>query len=355
MKVLHVITNLETGGAEKLLVDLLPLLKQGCQVELALFQGRKTEFYNQLEDIGITINSFSENTNVYHPKNIFCLVKLARRFDIVHTHNTACQIYGAIASLFCRAKWCTTEHTTTSHHRVWWFTPIEKWMYSRYTHVICISEATQQSMLEVAGKSTPKTTVICNGINVRKYHDAVPASDLKKEGKIITMVGRWSYQKDQATIIRAIAKLPDTYKLWLVGYGEMEESLRKLANELCVNDRVLFLGLRNDVHNVLKASDVVAQSSHIEGFGLAAVEGMAAGKPVIASDVKGLAQVVKDAGVLFPHEDADRLAQEIECICEDEVLYSELVKRGYKRAAQYDISTKAEGYMNVYKKLMRNR
>lgn len=86
MKVLHVITNLETGGAEKLLVDFLPLLKQDCQVELALFQGQKTEFYKRLKDKGITIHSFSENRNVYHPKNIFCLAKLARKFDIVHTH-----------------------------------------------------------------------------------------------------------------------------------------------------------------------------------------------------------------------------------------------------------------------------
>lgn len=349
MRVLHVITNLETGGAEKLLVDLLPLLKQSCQVELALFQGRKTEFYKQLKDAGVTIHSFSENTNVYHPNNIFCLAKLARKFDIVHTHNTACQMYGAIASLFGRTKWCTTEHTTTSHHRVWWFVPIEKWMYSRYTHVICISEATRQSMCKVAGKSAPEATVICNGINVKKYRDAVPARDLKKEGKIITMVGRWSYQKDQATIIRAIAKLPEVYKLWLVGYGEMEEVLKMLARKLCVNDRVLFLGLRNDIPNILKASDVVVQSSHIEGFGLAAVEGMAAGKPIIASNVEGLAKVVKDAGLLFPHEDADTLAQEIECVCMNEVLYSELVEKGYVRAARYDISTMVEGYMDIYK------
>lgn len=349
MKVLHVITNLETGGAEKLLVDFLPLLKQDCQVELALFQGQKTEFYKRLKDKGITIHSFSENRNVYHPKNIFCLAKLARKFDIVHTHNTACQIYGAIASLFSKAKWCTTEHTTTSRHRVWWFAPVEKWMYSRYTHVICISEATRQSMREVAGKSAPETTVICNGINIKKYHDAFPASDLKKDGKIITMVGRWSYQKDQATIIRAIAKLPKVYKLWLVGYGETEEVLRTLARKLCVNDRVLFLGLRNDVPNILKASDVVVQSSHIDGFGLAAVEGWAAGKPIIASDVEGLAQVVKDAGLLFPHEDADTLALEIEDVCMNKVLYSELVEKGYVRAAQYDISTMVEGYTNIYK------
>lgn len=71
MKVLHVITNLETGGAEKLLVDFLPLLKQDCQVELALFQGQKTEFYKRLKDKGITIHSFSENRNVYHPKISF--------------------------------------------------------------------------------------------------------------------------------------------------------------------------------------------------------------------------------------------------------------------------------------------
>lgn len=351
MKILHVITNLDTGGAEKLLVDLLPLLKKDSDVELVLFQGRETPFLQALREAGIRIHSFSEAKSVYHPSHILKLIKLTKRVDVVHTHNTSCQLFGAVASLFCKAKLCTTEHTTTSHHRVWWFAPIEKWMYSRYSHVICISDATRETMLAAAGANAPEASVICNGIDVAKYQNARPCDDLQHDGTIITMVGRWSYQKDQATIIRALAKLPNDYKLWLAGYGETEATLKALAAELKVSDRVKFLGLRTDVPNLLKASDIVVQSSHIEGFGLAAVEGMAAGKPVIASNVEGLAQVVEGAGVLFPHEDAEALAKTIEQVCTNKELYNELVQKGFARAMQYDISTMAKGYMDVYKKI----
>lgn len=352
MKILHVITNLETGGAEKLLVDLLPLLAKGCEVELAVFQGKETPFLNALKDAGIRIHSFSEAKSVYHPTNIWKLIKLAKRFDVVHTHNTACQMFGAVASLFGKAKWCTTEHTTTSHHRVWWFAPIEQWMYGRYNHVICISEATRETMLAAAGKNAPEASVIYNGIDVAKYQNATPCDDLSHDGTIITMVGRWSYQKDQATIIRALALLPAEYQLWLAGYGETEQELKALAAEKKVSDRVKFLGLRTDVPNFLKASDIIVQSSHIEGFGLAAVEGMAAGKPVIASNVEGLAQVVDGAGLLFPHEDAEALAKTIKEVCTDKELYNELVQKGSARAMQYDISTMARGYANVYNEIM---
>ena len=102
---------------------------------------------------------------------------------------------------------------------------------------------------------------------------------------------------------------------------------------------------------VLKSADVVALSSHFEGFGLAAVEGMAAGKPVVASDVDGLHEIVAGNGVLFPHGDAVALADVIKKLCNDKVEYEAVAGRCQAKAKQYDISLMAANYDEVYRSL----
>ena len=93
--------------------------------------------------------------------------------------------------------------------------------------------------------------------------------------------------------------LPVNFKLILVGEGPLKNSSQMLVQELCLKDRVFFLGNRDDVERIFKTADLSVLSSHWEGFGLVAVEGMAAGKPVIASNVSGLSEIVSGAGVLF--------------------------------------------------------
>lgn len=355
MRILHVITNLETGGAEKLLVDLLPFFAKENTVELALFVGNRTPFFEKIEAAGIKIHVFADCGSVYNPSNIWKLFKLSKGFDIVHTHNTSPQLYGALVSVFRKAKFCTTEHTTTSHHRTWWFKPVEKWMYGRYSSIICISEAAKQNVLLVAPSCKNRMCVVPNGIDISVYKNAQPVSKeglvSKENDKIVLMVGRYSYQKDQATIIKAMPLLADDVELWLAGYGETHEKLQDLANTLNVAERVHLLGLRTDVPNLLKASDIVVQSSHIEGFGLAAVEAMAAGKPVIASNVEGLSGVVEGAGLLFEHENAQQLAYAISNVLNDKKQYQSLVEKGCKRASIYTIETMADKYLMEYKRV----
>ena len=353
MKILHVITNLNTGGAEKLMVDLLPeLRKKGHEVELCLFNGTVTPFYKEIESTGIKIHSFGEKNNYYSVRHIKRLITVAQDFDIIHTHNTAPQLFGAIASLFCKGKWITTEHTTTNHHRVWWYKKIEKWMYRQYARVICISEAAKRSMQEVTGVNKPPVTVIPNGINMDNFKNAMPVDKSTVNHvaghKVILMVGRFSYQKDQATVIQAMKLIPENVELWLAGYGETQEKLESLIHELDLSHRVHLLGMRTDVPSLLKASDIVVQSSHIEGFGLAAVEAMAAGIPVIASNVNGLAQVVEGSGLLFEHKNAEDLAYQVNRLLTDKALRSDLIKKGRTRAQQYSIARMSEEYLNQY-------
>lgn len=357
LRVLHVITDLNTGGAEKLMADLLPrLAKDEIEVELVVFNGVITPFFEALSQAGIKIHKFDIKANYYSPRHIVRLVRHARQFDIVHTHNTAPQLFGAIASMFCRKKWITTEHTTTSHRRVWWFRPIERWMYRRYATVVAISEGAAAAVREVTGKKGPEIRVIPNGVDLTRYEqasslDRATIGRSLRDKKVILMVGRLSYQKDQATIIRAMTKLPENVELWLAGNGETEAALKTLALETGVSDRVCFLGMRTDVPALLKAADIVVQSSHIEGFGLAAVEAMAAGKPVIASDIPGLHDVVGGAGLLFEHGNDSILAESIARLLNDEKLYKVLAEKGKQCAKRYGINRMTEMYLNVYHSL----
>ena len=95
-------------------------------------------------------------------------------------------------------------------------------------------------------------------------------------------------------------------------------------------------------------------SSHFEGLSLSSVEGMSVGKPFLGSDVDGLREVVKGAGILFPHKDSESLADEIKILDSNPDKYRHISNECYKRAVQYDISTMASAYNDCYNKIINN-
>lgn len=352
MKILHVITSLNTGGAEHLMVDLLPKLRDlGNDVEIAVFKCGKTNFYKQLEEKGIAIHGFSETEGVYSFKHIYRLKSLMKDFDVVHTHNTACQMFAALGKM-SRNKLVTTEHSTSTRRRKYrFFRYIDKWMYSKYDKIICISEPSEENLRKYIGNNYPIVT-INNGIDVSRFADAGKIELGYPGCKIVTMVAGFRYEKDQPTVIRAMKHLPEVYHLLLVGDGEKRSDIEKLIMELGLKNRVHLLGIRNDVPQILRSSDVVVMSSHREGLSLSNVEGMSSGNPFVASDVEGLREVTKGYGVLFPHGNDNALAQVIMKLTTDEVYRNEIVEKCKNRASQYDIKVMAENYNNLYKRLL---
>ena len=348
MRILHVITSLRTGGAEKLMVDLLPRLRDmGNEVELLLFDGTRTPFYEELENSGIKIHSLSLGGNVYNPLNIFKLRKYLNKYDIIHTHNTACQLFVAICSVLCSVVLFTTEHNTTNRRRNWrWYKSIDKWMYTRYNKIICISDQALRSLEDFHSKND-KNIIIYNGINLDKYLKPIKNITNNKDF-IITMIAGFRYQKDQDTLIQAISLLPESYKLWLIGDGERRQELENLVSSLSLENRVKFWGIRNDIPQLLEQTDIVVLSSHWEGLSLSSIEGMASGRPFIASDVNGLKEIVNGYGVLFPHGDEKTLAGEIKSLCENPEQYKQIANACQTKAKQYDINIMAQKYNNLY-------
>lgn len=349
MKILHVITSLRTGGAEKLMIDLLPRLKQqGHEVELCVFDGEKTPFYEQIENAGIKVHTLSVGESVYNPWHIVRLSRLMKQFDIVHTHNTAPQLFAAIANILGKQTLITTEHNTTNRRRdKWYLKPGDVWMYRQYKNIICISDQARENLVQYIGED-PKIVTIYNGIDVMRFANARSMAKVDAAMKIITMVAAFRAQKDHKTLIKAFNLLPDNYLLQLVGDGELRKDMEEFAQHIACAERIKFLGNRNDVPELMKSGDVVVLSSHYEGLSLSSLEGMASGKPFIASDVDGLHEIVDGYGVLFPHEDEKKLAEEILEITKDNTYAENIAKRCQERAYQFDIQVMAERYNSIY-------
>lgn len=355
MKILHVITSLWTGGAEKLMVDLLPRFRdRGIEVDLLTFNGDRTAFRQDLEANGIKVYDFGTKGSMYSPIKLVKLIPFLRRYDIIHTHNTAPQLFAAIGSLFGGGQLITTEHASSNRRRnIQLFKVLDRWMFSRYKKVICISDIAKTNLLMHIGHSRADIVTINNGIDVMKYCNALSGKTLSQfapASKKIVMVAGFRWEKDQDTLIKALQYLPDDFHLFLVGDGERRSVLEQLITSMHLDGRVHLLGVRCDIPNLLHEADYVVMSSHFEGLSLSSVEGMSVGKPFLASNVDGLREVVAGAGVLFTHGDAEGLAREIMKLDSNPNLYREVAARCFDRAQQFDISKMVEGYINIYKK-----
>ncbi len=367
MKILHIIDSLSAGGAEKLIDEFIPILSgyDGVEVNVLILTDNNKTFNDKLKkhDIKVDVVPFR---NMRSLKNIMYIRRyiVQGEYDIVHTHLFPCNYWTSIASKMIfkgKPKFITTEHSTHNKRRDKpYFRPIERLIYSNYDTIISISESTQKNLISwLKPKAKSKFVVVDNGINLDDFVNAEPYKKTELKGrfdestKLLCMVGSFSRQKDQATAIRALSDLPRGIFLVLVGDGPLRQENERLAKHLKVDERVEFLGIRKDVPRIFKTSDIVIVSSHWEGFGLVAAEGMAAGKPVIASDVPGLAEVVKGAGVLFEKGDEKQLSHKINRLLTNRKEYDKVRERCLERSNRYNIHRMAEEYLKVYNNLLK--
>lgn len=362
LKVLHIIPSLNAGGAEKLVEESTPIMKNvyDIDVEILLLTDKNNIFINKIKENNIRIY-ISPYQKIRSIKNIFYILQHIKKnkYDVVHSHLFPCNYWASIASRLLsknKPKFITTEHSTHNKRRdKVYFRPIEKLIYSNYDTIISISEGTQQNLMSwLKFKNKDRFVIIENGINLEDFINAEPykKSDLdssfNENTKILCMVGSFTEQKDQATVIRAMKDLPEDVFLLLVGDGLLRQQNERLAKELEVDDRVKFLGIRKDVPRLFKTSDIIIISSHWEGFGLVAVEGMAVGKPVVASDVPGLAEVVRGAGVLFEKGNDKELCKTIRNLIENQKYYSEISTKCFERSRKYNINKMVRKYYEQY-------
>ena len=357
MRILQVITSLQIGGAEHVVVHLTKLLRQkGHVVDVVVFNGEETAFMRELKDTGCRIYKFGRG--FYDLGYIPKLRRIMREYDIIHTHNSSPQLFAAMANIGLGKMLITTEHSTNNRKREHpMFSFVDKWMYARYAKVVTISKIAEKKLCSYLGfESNPpnsplqrRIVTINNGVDVNAFYHAESLPEMAHRGNFVTvMVAGFREAKDQETVIRAIALLPDEYELWLVGDGVRRLEIEAEVVKQNVKGRVKLLGIRSDVPQILKSADVIVMSSHWEGLSLSNIEGMSSGKPFVASEVNGLKEVTAGYGILFPHGDAEALAGIIRKLHDDSEYYHQVAEQCYQRALQYDIRKMVDAYEHLY-------
>jgi glycosyltransferase involved in cell wall biosynthesis len=355
MRVLQVIDSLRIGGAEVLVRDLVPrFLRRGVDCKVLVLLRSASALEIGLEDAGVKILD-TGNVPLYSPRQIPALAKRMRGFDLVHVHLFPAQLWVAMAALEVRCPLVTTEHNTWNARRRWWFRPVDEWMYSRYRQIACNSDATAEELIRWCPSVKGKVQVIPNGIPLEVFANARPADSLGPGDGMTkaVFVGRFEPQKDHETLLRALAVVPDVH-LFLLGDGPLRSHLEQLARHLGIGDRVTFTGFRSDVPGILKACDVYVHSTTSDGFGIAACEAMAAGLPVIASDVPGLAQVIEGAGVVFPVGDHLSLARELNALAGSSEKRASMSEASRRRARDFSIEQTVDLHIQMYENVLRS-
>jgi len=362
MKILQIINSLDTGGAEKLLLETIPIyIEKGVEMDILVLNGKDYPFMTELKELNCCKIYSLGFQSVYNPIHIFKIIPYLKKYDLIHVHLFPAQYWVVLAKLvsFSKSKLIFTEHNTSNRRlESQLFSLIDKHFYRFYTAVICITTEIKELLLNHTRLPLTRLHLIENGVNLINI---INAKALKKEDinvslkhtdKIIIQVSSFRPQKDQATLIRAMKLLPDNIKLFLIGDGLLRNDCEALVMKLYLQKRVLFLGLRIDVPQLLKTSDIVVLSSKYEGLSLSSIEGMASGKPFVASDVPGLSEIVKNAGVLFECGDVKELADIIKELLDNPKYYSDVVLSCQAKAVGYGINRMIDSHILLYKSLL---
>ncbi len=358
MKILHIITSLELGGAEKLLTELIPYQKSmGHFVKIMILSDKDAIFKKNLEDKGVEVLVCSSNSikSFLNPLSILKEIK-KENYDIVHAHLVHAQYWTRVAKIFDTGNriYITTEHSTSNRRRDSKLMGIiDRFVFGGFDKIVSISEATEQSLKTWLKRDDDSFEIVYNGVDIKEFQNSIPYSKtelgIREDDYIIMMVSRFHESKNQMGVVEALKWLPVRYKLIFVGDGKLQERVREYCITSNLINRVKFLGTRKDIPQLLKTADIVVQYSFFEGFGITAVEAMASGKPVIASNVPGLSQVVEGAGYLVDINTPRELAKAILSIRSGEI-YKEISERCLERSKKYTIEWCAKNYLDLYER-----
>jgi glycosyltransferase involved in cell wall biosynthesis len=356
MRVLQVIDSLPLAGAEVLVANMAPRLRaRGIDCHVAVLRLISSPLEASLREAGVPLEATGPD-RIYSLRHVRPLIRMMEGYDLVHVHLFPAQLWAVLAAVKLRPRipLVTTEHGSSNFRRRWWLRAFDGWMYPHYRIIACNSEATAAELARWCPRIAPRIRMIHNGIPLEDFESAAPV-DLPRHPQCtarVIFVGRFDPPKDHATVLRALSEIPAA-ELVLVGDGPLRPPMEELARTLNMADRVTFLGRRSDIPGLLKASDIFVHSSSFDGFGIAACEAMAAGLPVVASDVPGLSQVVKGAGVLFPAGDHHALARELRALLSSPEKRSRLSGAARERARNFGIERTVDSYIELYELTLR--
>jgi glycosyltransferase involved in cell wall biosynthesis len=340
IKVIHVITDMKIGGAGTWLLNFLKNYDQSkLDIKVAIPEGSilKTEI-NNLNIETIEIHGIGDKSLDWASVNAFRRLFMQERPQIVHTHAS---LSARIAAKLTGVKAIIhTKHCLDSPR-----TGIKKAVAARINNqlssrIIAVSKAVEKNLLEM-GIPKNKIQVIYGGVQVVKI---LPKEDIvqlrasygiSEKDIVFGMAARLSEVKGHQYLIQAadqVLKKRKDVKFIIAGTGPLEHKLKKMVQDLKIEDSVVFTGFIKDVENIYNIMDVNMITSSSEALCLSLIEGMSLGKPMIGTEVGGVPELViqNQTGLLVPVADVEALAGAIEELAGNSELRSSMGQNAEK-------------------------
>jgi len=334
MKVLHIIDHMGLGGAQAALLDLLEARAPDVDASLWTLRDRDLpSVAERLDRAGVRRGSLGVRRT--WPFGILGLRARigAEAPDIVHTHLEFSNILAVASALALgRRRPAIIQHVDNDPRTAYGRSvrAASRLLARQADLLIVVSESLRGAVDEAYGGRARRVEVVPPGIDLRRFDparaDAAEAGRLRRGARrVVGAVGRLAEQKAFHVLLEAMPRLlkaePDT-RLLLAGDGPLRVQLESLSRRLGVEDRVSFLGCREDTPSVYAAMDVFALPSRHEGYGIVFIEAMAMGVPVVGTRVVGSVDAVEDGvtGLLVPPGDPEALSRAILSLFEDQEL-----------------------------------
>jgi glycosyltransferase involved in cell wall biosynthesis len=341
-RILHIVEDLKIGGLERVLASIVISLDPSRYDVQVWCLARGGDVAQALIEKGISVRIL-DMPSYYNPLAVVRLSWLMKseQFHLIHTHGYFAGTFGRLAAICARIPTVVTHVHSTYYdyakRNLW----IER-VLSRFTdRIICVSKAVEKFVTESEGIARDKTCLIYNAVDA-------PASDLigqpqgtlrtsfgiGPEAVVITVVASLTENKGHGLLLAAFRQawrtLP-SLRLVIVGDGPLRALLEAEARQLLIDKVVIFAGLRDDVFPFLKMADVcVLPSQQREGLGVALIEAMAVGLPVIGTDLGGIPEVIQNGenGLLVSAGSEEELAAAIRTLADNRDLRSSMGRRG---------------------------
>ena len=354
LKITYIISNLTYGGAERLLLDLCRRLdKTEFDVEVLVLK-KNNDLVGNFEDIGVKVKVFDKQGKL-DLKAIDRVIEYLKESkpDIVHTHLFGGDFWGYRAAVEAGIeKIVSTKHDTLNEGFL--RNNLGRNVRQKMTKIIAISDAIQDYLVKKEGIAIDKITVIHNGIDVNRFLNS-ESTIFKTDALVIGSVGRFSIEKGQKHLIRACPFINNkNWKLILVGDGPTRKILESNVELLGLHDKVKFVGLVDDVRPYLAEMDVFVLPSISEGLSLAVLEAAASGKFIIATNVGGVPEIIRDneTGKLFAPKRIEELVRHLNWVDSHREEAIRMAKKLQKEVIEkFDINDAVKKYEAFYKSL----
>ncbi|MEW5736093.1 MAG: glycosyltransferase family 4 protein [Thermodesulfobacteriota bacterium] len=382
-RILHVITRMDRGGsAQNTLATCQGLADRyrqtlvfGPTLESEMGPEEQAEVSRELaeaQDRGVEVLVAQDLVRAISPlkdagalRELFRIIR-ERRPQIVHTHSSKAGLLGRLAARAARVP--AVIHTPHGHVFSGHFGPAASRVFlaveraaARITdRTVALTEGERNDYLALKVGAPESIVVIHSGVPLERFSrqsstpaDARESLGLGPDGPVVGTVGWLLPIKGPGTLLAAMGRVWETHPdavLVYVGQGPLQEELAREASRMGKGKNVIFTGWRSDVENLLPAFDVFVLASENEGMGRAVVEAMAAGKPVAASRVGGIPDLVRDGetGFLVPPGDSPALAGAIETLLADPARASAMGEKGRELAPAFSLSAMLEKLDRLY-------